>query len=323
MPDIQQYKEKLQQYKTRLNEAESHLANHDFINLNFIHHHSIESFKELQARGKIQWLSVREVKQQLKSLNEDKNFFVKIHNDLDKYRTLLQKETDPTQPINWLGALGEAASVFIAGAAVQATSQKRVYVKGYRKKDGTYVKGYHKDVKTEASEGAKQAFSNSLGNIGSHRNNSSEEEKFLREKEQLLRERDQLIYEYSVLIDKINSRLLRISTEIQLAESYVAHPRQFQQKYIEDKIREEEEAIRAKEKAAIQAEKDRIAQEKALIAAGKFFKVSLFLIFFLAPVVLLAFLYLYKASLIMAILQTAAIIISLIIIALIVSALNS
>lgn len=323
MPDIQQYKEKLQQYKTRLNEAESHLENHDFINLNFIHHHSIESFKELQARGEIQWLSVREVKQQLKSFNEDKNFFVKIHNDLDKDRTLLQKEADPTQSINWLGALGEAASVFIAGAAVQATSQKRVYVKGYRKKDGTYVKGYHKDVKTEASEGAKQAFSNSLENIGSHRNNSSEEEKFLREKEQLLRERDQLVYEHSVLIDKINSRLLRISTEIQLAESYVAHPRQFQQKYIEDKIREEEEAIRAEEQAAIHAEQVRIAQEKARIIERKFFRVVSFLIFFLAPAVLITLLYVYKASLIMAILKTTAIIIPLLIIAFIVAVLNS
>jgi hypothetical protein len=323
MPDIQQYKEKLQQYKTRLNEAEAQLEGHDFVNLNFIRHHSLESVKELQARGEIQWLSVREVRQQLKSLNEDSSFFTKIYNDLDKYRILLQKEADPTQPTNWLGVLGEAASVFIAGAAVQATSQKRVYVKGYRKKDGTYVKGYDKNVKTEASEGAKKALSNSLENVGSHRNNSSEEEKFLGEKEQLLRERDQLIHEYSALMNKINSRILNISTETQLAESYVAHPQQFQQKYIEDRIREEEEAIRAKEQAAIQAEKDRIAQEKALIVGRKFAGVVSFLIFFLSPVVLLAFLYLYKASLIMAILQTTAIIVPLIIIAFIVAVLNS
>jgi len=323
MPDIQQYKEKIQQYKMQLNEAEAQLEGHNFINLNFICQHSIESFKELQERGEIQWLSVREIKQQLKILNEDKNFFVKIRNDLDNYKTLLQKEADPTQPINWLGALGEVASVFIAGAAVQATSQKRVYVKGYRKKDGTYVKGYDKNVKTEASEGAKKAFNNSIKNVGSHRNDASEEEKFLKEKDQLLRERDQLIHEHSVLIDKINSRLLRISTEIQLAENYAAHPRQFQQKYIEDKIREEEEAIRAKEQAAIQEEKARIAREKARIIERKFFRVVSFLIFFLAPVVLITLLYVYKASLIMAILKTAAIIIPLLIIAFIVAVLNS
>ena len=208
MPDIQQYKEKLQQYKMQLNEAEAQLEGHDFINLNFICQRSIESFKELQERGQIQWLSVREIKQQLKILNENKNFFVKIRNDLDNYKTLLQKEADPTQPINWLGALGEVASVFIAGAAVQATSQKRVYVKGYRKKDRTYVKGYDKNVKTEASEGEKEAFDNSIKNVGSHRNDASEEEKFLKEKDQLLRERDQLIHEHSVLIDKRAPRLI-------------------------------------------------------------------------------------------------------------------
>lgn len=322
MTGTKQYAEKLRQYKLQLCQVTEQIEKHNYSRLNLMEENSVRSDEKiLQPVDEIHWSSKRYVRQQLQKLKENNVFLSKARDDLNKNKRLLQKETDPTEPTNWRGAIGEAAAVILSSAAMQATSHKSVHVKGYRKKDGTYVHGYQKTIRVDASEGAKEALKNSLENVGSHRNNPSKNADFSREKEQLIREKNQLIHEYSVLIEKVANRILDILSMIELAEGYIANPREFQNKYIEDRRREaaamrakheaelrakEEADLRAKEQAAIKAERDRISQERSTLIVEKLSVIILFLIL-LSPAILLLLLYLTEASLIMAILQVIAI----------------
>ena len=245
MSNFEEYREKLKKYRTDLSALDTQVATH--------------RFTKLKLSGTSGWLSARDVEVEAEKIRADRNFLKHIYDSLESNKNLLEKEPDPVEPINLSGIVAGIVGVLLAGAAINAANQKKVYVDGYRKKDGTYVKGHYKTVHTGGA-GSILSNSNDYRYSKSEDNTLSEEERLLSEEERLLSEKERLILDYNGLMEKVINSIWSISNELKVAEDYIKDPVYFQQKTIAAEMRAKQDRIRRAEKDR----KDRIEFEKAV-----------------------------------------------------------
>ena len=248
MSNFEEYREKLKKYRTDLSALDTQVATH--------------RFTKLKLSGTSGWLSARDVEVEAEKIRADRNFLKHIYDSLESNKNLLEKEPDPVEPINLSGIVAGIVGVLLAGAAINAANQKKVYVDGYRKKDGTYVKGHYKTVHTGGA-GSILSNSNDYRYSKSEDNTLSEEERLLSEEERLLSEKERLILDYNGLMEKVINSIWSISNELKVAEDYIKDPVYFQQKTIAAEMRAKQDRIRRAEKDR----KDRIEFEKAVTRA--------------------------------------------------------
>jgi hypothetical protein len=234
MSSLEDYKEKLTKYRETLHEFHAQIANHNFTRL-VINGKSTSrnpcdpiTLSELRLRSECAYPSIESVRILSQRVQEDRCFLSNIYDSIQSTKILLENEPDPIETIEFDKIVGDIVvgvlGAFIAGAG----SQQKVYVKGYRRKDGTYVKSHYKTIHT-----ARSVLNNS--NIS--------EDTAVSEKESLHREKERLILEYDKLMEKINNRILTIINTLREAESYIKDPILFKQKTLEVKKRLEENKI--------------------------------------------------------------------------------
>lgn len=173
----------LDKYRQDLSRVENQILNHAFVRLDF--------------DKCVNWPDVSKTQIYKKRLNEDDRLLSSIHDFLVKNKKELEK-VDFGEII--AGAVIGVATVLLAGAALHSATHETVHVKGYRRKDGTYVKGHKKTI---SSAGGLAGLTKSIRDNDSY-NNDNHKTHSINKKAPT--EKEILIAQYSRLIREVESK---------------------------------------------------------------------------------------------------------------------
>ena len=187
----------LDKYRQDLSRFENQILNHAFVRLDF--------------DKCINWPDISKTKIYQKRLNQDNELLSSINDFLVKKKKELEKIDFGEMLVD--AAVG-IASVLFAGAALHAATHKTVRVKGYRREDGTYVKGHKRTISNVAGAAsfagglAKSISDNDSYNNDNYKTNSINKK--------APTEKEILIAQYSRLIREVESKK-------QIVDSYKAN----------------------------------------------------------------------------------------------------
>lgn len=162
------------------------------------------------------WYTPDQVREQLIELKHTHQRLKTIESTLIQSRVKLDKEMD-------LGHVAKAAGIAVLGLVALAASnnKKKTWVPGYRRKDGTKVKGHWKNVNTLTTT----AMSSSRLDKNSQN--------------QLRSDKEVLLAKYNELINEIKHPISSIESLIEKGEEYILNP----QRFIEEKEYEKRQRV--------------------------------------------------------------------------------